>query len=100
MQQAENPQRPCQRQQQINQRRRVKRHRVPLSEKRHAAVVVGIPERQFTTSETFLLKVGEGIGEEAVVAHNERLQSEQDLRERGEDQQGKQDSKTQRREPV
>ena len=88
-----------QRQQEINQRQRVERHGVPLREKRHTAIVAGIPERQFPVPETFLLKMGEGIGEKSIVADDEGFQSEEDLRKRGENQQRQQQRKPPGRKP-
>jgi hypothetical protein len=57
-----------------------------------------IPKRQFAMPETFLLKMGEGIGKKTVVAHHKRFQPKQDVGECGENQQRQEDSKAHRRE--
>ena len=100
MQQAEKTQRPFERQREINQRRRIERHRVPLGEERHAAVIVGIPKWNFAAPETFALEVGEWIDEKSKVADNERLQAEDNLRKRRENQQREENSEWQRFEPF
>ena len=50
------------------------------------------PKRRFAMPETFLLKMGERIGKEPVVAHHKTFQAEDDLRERTENQQRQQQS--------
>src|ERR1039458_6680337 len=100
MRQTEKAQRPFERQCEINQRGRVERHRVPLRQERHAAVVVRIPKRQFAAPETFLLKMRERIDKKSIVARDESFQTEQHLRKRGENQQREEQAEAQRREPI
>src|ERR1035438_4470410 len=94
MQQAEKTQRPLQRQQEVNQRRWVERHGVPLCEKRYTAIVVRIPEWQFSVPETFALKMGDGIREKSVIADDEGFQAGQNLWKRGQNQQREENSKS------
>ena len=97
MQQAKETQRPTQRQQQVNQRRRIKRHRIPLSEEGDAAIIVGIPQRQLPAPETFALIVRQRIGEKTEVAHDKGLQPQQHLRKSGENQETPAAARTGRR---
>src|SRR5258706_9305392 len=100
MQQAKEAQPPPQGKQQVNQRRWIKWHRVPLGEEGHAAVVVWIPQRQFPTPETLALVVRQRIGKKAKVAHDEGLQAEHNQRKSGENQQAKNNRKTAAGEPI
>ena len=76
MQEAKKTQRPFERQREINQRWRIQWHRVPLREERNAAVVVRIPERNFTAPEALALEMREWIREKAEVARDECFQTE------------------------
>ena len=98
MQQAEKTQRPRKRQQEVNERRWVERHGVPLGKQGNAAVVVGVPKRELAAPKTFFLEMRERISEEPIVARNKRLPAENDLRKRCDDQQGEQNAKARRRE--
>lgn len=83
MEQAEEVQRPRQREQQIEQRGRIQAHRVPLGQERDAAIIVGIPEWQFAVPETLPLVMGNGIGKHSEVARDKGCQTGQDLRKGG-----------------
>jgi hypothetical protein len=98
MQQAKKTQRPFERQREINQRRRVERHRVPLREEWHAALIVGIPKWQFAMPETVSLKMCKWICKKTKIARDECFQAEDDLRKRCKNQQSEENSKTQGRE--
>ena len=92
MQQHERAQRPRQRQEQVNQRAGVERHRVPLREEGEAAVVEWIPQWQFAAPEALAVIVRDGVAEDAEVAQDEAGRAKQHVRPRGEDQRGEQGS--------
>jgi len=50
--------------------------------------------------ETILLKEGGGVGEKTIIPNDEGLETGQDLRERGNNEQGEQNSKARGSEPI
>ncbi len=100
VQETKEAQRPHQRKREINQRRRIQRHGVPLRQERRAAIAERIPERQFALPETLLLKEGGRVGKKTIITNDKGLQSDQHLWKRGENEQREQNPKTQGREPV
>src|SRR6266446_5644999 len=99
MQEAKKTQRPTQRKHQVNERRGIKRHRIPLSQERHATVIIWIPQREFSPPEAFALEMGHWVSKESVVANDECLQAKDYLGKSSENQKPQDQSETGRREP-
>jgi len=61
-----------------------------LGEERNAAFVVGIPKGDLAVPETFALEGCDRLGEISKITDDERLDPEDDLRERCENEKGEQ----------
>ena len=86
MQKIEKVQRPRKRQQDVDQRGRIESERVPLRQKGESRVVVGVPQRNFAGAIALLDVPGERIAEVGEVAREKTAPSEQDVRERSQQQ--------------
>ena len=73
MQQTKKRQQPRQRQQQVNERWRIKRQGVELGEKRAAAATERIPPRQFSFPKTLPLEKHHRIAEQAKIPHRKSV---------------------------
>src|SRR5207247_883351 len=90
MRQAKETERPRKGEQKINQRAGIKRHRIPLGEKRQAASTQRIPNRQFPTPKAVPMILREGVSKTAVVSIEKCLPTEDDAGKKSCDQQSQQ----------
>src|SRR5690349_9873582 len=79
MEQDEPPERPWQRQQQVDQGEWIEDHCVPLGEVRKAAVVERVPKRDLAMPEIFAMKVGQRVTKQGVIAKEECLCTENNV---------------------
>ena len=97
---AEEAQRPRERQQQVEERAGVEAECVPLSKIGRAAVHVGIPQREEVAApEALAVEVGKGVAEEPVVAIKERLPVEEHAPKGDGEERGEHERETTWREP-
>src|SRR5258707_10691700 len=80
MPKAKYPQRPGQWEKQVEKGQRIQGNRVPLGQKWQAAVIERIPKRNFTSPETFAMKIGQGIAGGGEIPMKKRSLSGDDFR--------------------
>src|SRR6267378_5342740 len=80
MEQTEPSKRPWHRQQQINERARIKHHGVPLGEKWNSTIVQRIPKRNFAAPKGFTMIMRQRVTKQGVVAKEESLRAKDHLR--------------------
>src|SRR5262245_10667507 len=92
--------RPRDRQEEVDQRAWVKDERVPLREKRQAAVAEWIPQRNFSAPETFTVMVCQRISEIAKIPKIESVSSGDNIRVSRVDKHEQNDSETAWTQPI
>ena len=100
MRKTENSERPLQRKDEVKERGRIERHRVPLGQEGQAATAQRIPEGNFTAPKTLAAVVGQRIAEQTKVSQNQSATTKYDVRKGSDDQEGENDCETSRLEPC
>ena len=99
MREREKIQRPRQRQQQVDERRRIECERVPLREEGEAIAIERIPQRQLAAPETFAMIMRQRIAEVAEVPQEERAPAQRHRAEVHQHQRRQQQRETPRTQP-
>src|SRR6267378_4064169 len=100
MRQTKETQRPRKREQKINKRAGIKRHRVPLSQKGETASAQRIPDRQFSAPKAVTMILRQRVSKASVVSIEKCLSAEDNRCEKRRDQQSQQQRKSRWSEPV